>query len=109
MFFPDGRPAIIMRSLYVLSFVVHADPATSPSQSEGEGMRDFVRFAFRAVRSQPVQTVAGVAMTAAGINYNQWLAAIWNSPRWWATNHISPIGVARGRLTDDRLYFLASG
>jgi hypothetical protein len=57
-------------------------------------MRDFVRFTFRAVSSQPVQTAAGAAMTVCGVSYQAWLTDLLAQPLpWWAASHATQLAV----------------
>jgi hypothetical protein len=55
-------------------------------------MREFARFTLRAVQSQPIQSLAGGAMTVCGVNYSEWLKWIWESPPEWAQNHLVQLG-----------------
>jgi hypothetical protein len=56
-------------------------------------MRGFGRFTIRAVQSQPAQTCAGIAMTALGINYQEWLVQFLKTPPWYVANHVVQLGV----------------
>jgi hypothetical protein len=54
---------------------------------EEADMRDFPRFALRAIQSQPVQSGLGAAMTVSGVSYQDWIVWLTNEPPSWATNH----------------------
>jgi hypothetical protein len=56
-------------------------------------MRDFARFTLRAVQSQPLQTLAGAAMTAGGVSYQDWLTTFLAEPRPWASNHLTQLAI----------------
>jgi hypothetical protein len=56
-------------------------------------MRDFSRFAWRAIQSQPVQAAAGAAMTFSGVSYQDWLVWLTKDPPPWATNHAVQLAI----------------
>ena len=49
-------------------------------------MRGFLKFAARAIQTSPATTIGGIITTVAGVNYQQWLAAIAEMPPWWLSN-----------------------
>jgi hypothetical protein len=56
-------------------------------------MREFARFTARAVQSQPLQSLAGGAMTICGVNYDDWLKHITGDVPPWAQNHLFQLGI----------------
>jgi hypothetical protein len=57
------------------------------------GMREFARSILRAVQSQPVQSVAGLAMTICGVNYDDWLKRLSTEVPSLAQNHLLQLAI----------------
>lgn len=56
-------------------------------------MRNFARFALRAVQSQPMQSVVGGAMTVCGVNYDDWMKRLPTEVPPWAQNHLLQLAI----------------
>lgn len=56
-------------------------------------MLGFIQFCWRAIQNNTVAAVGGVAMTVAGVNWQEWLASLAGSPPPILTNHFVQLAI----------------